>query len=147
MAEQSAAIAAFQESEIVLEFRQALLGVYPSLVKMECLKNDTQPYDDFDDVAECLWDVIVLRGFMWKYGLDQKPELPAYGFHGTEVRLGEYLEASFQNCKCQFIQFVGWREFGTEPFNAAEGVDASGTSVRFPVETGLSFKWIRTSGE
>jgi hypothetical protein len=74
-------VAALSETDLVREFRKALVALYPILRRLDCLEDDTQPYDDYDAVAEALWHVVVERSLMWKYGLDAPPRLPPYGFH------------------------------------------------------------------
>ncbi len=69
-------------TEIVLAFRQALISLYPMLVDLDILADDTQPYDDFDQVAEKLWEVLVVGSLKWKFGIESDAILPPYGFQG-----------------------------------------------------------------
>lgn len=69
MGEVSEKVARLSETELLTEFRTALVALYPILRRLDCLEDDTQPYDDFDKLAKCLWDVLIRNSLPWKYGL------------------------------------------------------------------------------
>jgi hypothetical protein len=52
-------LASLTDTQILREFQVALVAIYPVLQRLDCLSDDTQPYDDFDSVTERLWDVLV----------------------------------------------------------------------------------------
>ena len=105
--------------DVLLEFRKALISLYPSLVVLDILEDDTQLYDDFDKIAEILWDVMVIGSLAWQDGLKEKPKLPTYGF--AEIGDAEqYIFVDSALATGRFIQFVGDRYLGEELFNAVE---------------------------
>src|SRR5258706_7214335 len=83
MAEQSEKLQNVSESDIVARFRDALVALLPIMQALDCVEDDTSLYDPFDRVAAALWSELVLNSFQWKYGLEQAPSLPAYGFFGV----------------------------------------------------------------
>ena len=139
-------VAKFSDDEIILEFRNALVALYPILQKLACLENDTQPYDDFDAVAENLWQILVARTLMWKYGLDDIPKIQPYGFRETEEKLKGYIEveSKLSGKKWRFVEFVGDREFGTEVFNVVYGLNAKGETEVCGLWSKLSFNYVRS---
>ena len=133
------------DTQIIREFRAALVAVYPVLQRLDCLVDDTQLYDDFDSVAECLWDVIVRRTLMARYGLSEPPRLTRYGFDAPIGKDGfiEVIPTSVRAQAFRFVGCIGDRRFGPEPFNAVRGIlpDGSPISVAFSPE--VEFRWIR----
>jgi hypothetical protein len=135
-------VAGLSDTQFLAEFRHALVALYPILLRLDCLEDDTQPYDDFEAVAEGLWGVLVLRSLAWKYGLDRPPDLGRYGFEESgpdgfiEVRSPELAAAG------RFVEFVGCRAFGAEPFNAVAAVNTGGR-VLLPWEKRLTARWVR----
>ena len=138
MSEREANLAALTDTDLVREFRNALIAVYPILRRIACLEDDTQPYDDFDIVAESLWDVIVVRSLVWRDGLEDTPPSTAYGFVDSPSPEESFFLVSGPRVSGRFIEFVGDREFGTEPFNAVRVATDEGT-VLVPFSDELSF--------
>ena len=139
-------VAKLSDTEIVLEFRNALVALYPILRKLACLENDTQPYDDFDAVAENLWQVLVARSLMWKNSLDDIPKIQPYGFREAKEKLNGYIEveSKVSDKKWRFIEFVGDRDFGTEVFNVVYGLNAKGEVELCGLWSDLSFNYVRS---
>jgi hypothetical protein len=133
------------ETQILREFRAALVAVYPVLQRLDCLADDTQSYDDFDSVAECLWDVIVCRTLKARYGLSKPPRLTRYGFDTPIGEDGfiEVIPATRRAQAFRFVECIGDRKFGPESFNAVRGVlpDRSPVSIAFSPD--IEFRWIR----
>jgi hypothetical protein len=140
MGEVSERVARLSETDLLAELRNALVALYPILLRLDCLENDTQPYDDFDSIAEVLWGVLVRGSLAWKYGLDVPPDLGRYGF-GIAGADG-YLEVSGPEGTGRFVQFIGHRPFGPEPFNA---VSAERSDERFLLAWGpqVVVRWVR----
>jgi hypothetical protein len=134
------------DTEIVFEFRNALVALYPILTRLSCLEDDTQPYDDFDSIAENLWRVMVARSLMWKYELPDVPKIPPYGFVEHKDELDGYIEVSSIRTKkvWRFLQFIGNRQFGDEIFNAVEGINENGEIDLCGLWSNLSFKYVST---
>lgn len=64
------------DSDIVLEFSEILISIYPSLIKLE-----GHCYDQFDDITESLYFDTVYSAFSGKYGaIIDKAETHKYGF-------------------------------------------------------------------
>ncbi len=145
MGEVSRKVERFSDTEFVAEFHNALGVLYPTLQRLDCLEDDTQPYDDFDSVAECLWEVLVQRSLMWKYGLDAIPQLPRYGFNTQDIGPDGYIQVRTASPpkEFRFVQFIGNRRFGPEPFNAVEGIDGSGNKILIKFDERVSFVWKR----
>jgi hypothetical protein len=133
------------ENDILFEFRNSLVALYPILIKLECIENDTQPYDNFDEIAESLWKVLVCKSFAWKYNFDTIPEISKYGYDeiGADGSI-EILDAR-TNETMRFIEFVGCRDLGIEPFNAISCVNKNGNRVKIEFSSDLQFKWNRVS--
>ena len=146
MAEVSEKISQLSDTQILQSFREALVALYPILQRLDCISDDTQPYDPFDRVAEPLWKELVLESLRWKYALASPPRLPPYGFAGVAPGPDGYIEVrSSSSAPFRFIQFLGDRKLGLEPFNSVHGVSATGepTSVQF--DDRVSFAWARSS--
>ncbi len=146
MGEVDEQVAKLSDTEIVLEFRNALVALYPILQKLSCLENDTQPYDDFDAVAENLWQVLVARSLKWKNGLDDIPKIQPYGFREAKEKLNGYIEveSKLSGKKWRFTEFVGDRDFGTEVFNVVYGLNAKGEVELCGLWSDLSFNYVRS---
>ncbi len=144
MGEVEEQVAKLSDTEIVLEFRNAIVALYPILRRLACLENDTQPYDDFDSVAENLWEVLVARSLMWKYGLDDIPKIQRYGFRETKEKLNGYIEveSNLSGKKWRFTEFIGDRDFGTEVFNVVLGLNAKGEIEVCGLWSDLSFAYV-----
>ncbi len=146
MGEVDEQVAKLSDTEIVFEFRNALVALYPILQRLACLENDTQPYDDFDAIAENLWKVLVARSLMWKNGLDNAPKIQPYGFRESKEELNGYIEVECNSSgeKWRFIEFIGDRNFGTEVFNVALGLNAKGEAEVCGLWSNLSFSYVRS---
>ncbi len=137
-------LASMSDSDVIRSFRDALIAVYPTLQRICCLEDDTQPYDDFDSVADVLWEVVVLNTLKWRDGLRDLPELPPYGYSQVPIGSDGFIEVNAPGSQpFRFIQFIGDRSFGAELFNAIDGVGSEGTAVRYPITEDISFKWVR----
>jgi hypothetical protein len=134
-------ITQFEDKDILVGFRNALISLLPILIDFECLEDDGQPYDDYDEIAECLWNVIVCNSFAWKNGIDGSLEIGKYGF--DEIGKDGFIEVidNQSNERIRFIEFIGNREYGTEPFNAISGVNQSGERIDIQFTQELNFKW------
>ena len=144
MAEVSEKVARLSDTEILGSFRDALVGLLPILKRLDCISDDSQPYDPFDRVAERLWDVLVLGSLKWKHGLDHTPQLPPYGFVGVPAGRDGYLEVRAPSIPpFRFVQFLGNRQFGAAAFNSVEGMNNAGASVSVPFDNRVSFSWVR----
>jgi hypothetical protein len=83
---------------------------------------------------------------MWRYGLSELPRLPRYGFFDTPIGEDGFFEVVPSIGTTQpfrFVEFIGDRRFGSEPFNAVRGMlpDRSPVGVAFSPE--IEFRWIR----
>jgi hypothetical protein len=143
--EVSPKVSAFSEREIVREFRNALVALYPVLRRLDCLEDDTQPHDDFDEVAQALCHVLVEKTLMWKYGLDTPPRLPPYGFSSWEGTTDGHIEVLRDPPagNFRFVRFIGDRRFGDEPFNAVDVLEGAGGGLTLPFTPELTFRWQR----
>lgn len=142
--DREAALAEVSDTELLNAFRESLLAVYPVLKRLSCLEDDTQPYDEFDQVAETLWETVVLGSLRWRDGLDRLPELPRYGYAGVVPGPDGYIEVRIPgSAPFRFIGFAGSREFGPEPFNAVHGVTSEGSAVAISLQPNVSFRWVR----
>lgn len=141
MGERSEKVAALSETDLVFGFRSALVALYPILQRLDCLEDDTQPYDDFDQVAECLWDVVVRRSLAWKYGLDAPPDVGVYGFGEPGADGCVTVQRPGEPEPTAFVSLIGDREFGLEPFNAVIGRRVDGELTRIPWGPELVFRW------
>ncbi len=144
MGETDEQILQLSDTEIVIEFHNALIALYPILQRLFCLEDDTQPYDDFDSIAEKLWEVIVARSLMWKYNLSVIPKIQPYGFVEYKEKLNGYIEVTSPKTDktWRFLQFIGNRKFGDEIFNVVEGVNEKGDVDLCGLWSNLSFKFI-----
>lgn len=131
MSEVDPVSARLTDSDIVRNFHAALVAVYPFLRAVNALEDDTQPYDDFDDVAEALWDSLVVSTFRWKYGLSASPALPRYAFSGFP-NAPTFVQVKSPEIACRFVSFLGDRSYGPELFNSVSGECADGTLISLP---------------
>jgi hypothetical protein len=148
MGEVSEKVARLSDTEILSAFREALVALYPILQRLDCITDDTQPYDPFDKIAEALWEVLVLDSLQWKHGMDQRPQLPPYGFHEEPIGPDGFIEVRAPSeVPFRFISFLGNREFGGQPFNSVEGVTPFGIPVTVAFDDRVSFSWLRANSE
>jgi len=146
VAEVSEKLSQLTETEIVTSFREALVTLFPILQRLDCISDDTQPYDPFDAVAEALWNVLVVESLRWKHGLDAAPQLPRYGFWDSTPGPAGYIEVRSSWAEpFRLIEFLGDRELGPEPFNSVRGVSATSQVQRVPFDGEISFGWRRVS--
>jgi hypothetical protein len=143
--EVSQRVANLSETEVVRECHRALVALYPTLRRLDCLEDDTQPYDDYDRVAACLWQVLVERSLMWKYGLDAPPRLPPYGFSCWEGPTDGYVRVVTEQPAgaFRFVRFIGDRQFGQDPFNAVTALDKMGAVLTVALARCQEFSWVR----
>jgi hypothetical protein len=143
--EVSPKLAQMSDGDFVRRFRGALVALYPVLRELDCLEDDTQPYDDYDRAAEALWHVLVERSLMGKYGLDAPPKLPPYGFASWERPTDGYVEVVTGQPagKFRFVQFIGDRRVGSEPFNAVDLLDTDNQVLTVANTWCLEFNWMR----
>lgn len=132
------------ETQILTEFRTALVSIFPVLQRLDCLADDTQPYDDFDVVADCLWDIIVCRTLMVRDRLEKPPRLTRYGFDSP---IGEdgFIEVVPQLESVppfRFVEFIGDRKLGAESFNAVRGRSSDGSLIQIAFSPEVEFRWI-----
>jgi hypothetical protein len=133
------------ENDILFEFRNSLVALYPILIKLECIENDAQPYDDFDEIAESLWKVLVCKSLAWKYSLDTIPEIGKYGYDEIGADGSIEILDTRTNENMRFIEFVGCSDFGLEPFNAVSCVNKNGNRVKIEFSSDFQFRWNRVS--
>ncbi|HEY7314877.1 MAG TPA: hypothetical protein VH643_36360 [Gemmataceae bacterium] len=147
MGDASEKLVGLTDTDLVAKFREALLAVYPVLLRLDCLEDDSRPYDDFDEVAECLWRVAVCKSIGWREGLDSPPRLSRYGW--DEVGPDGFLAVSGSGLAgpSRFVCLIGDRRLGPEPFNAAQCVSSSGLVVSVPWGPELRFEWVRKNAE
>jgi hypothetical protein len=144
VAEVSEKLSHISDSEILRSFREALVVLYPILQRLDCISDDTQPYDPFDRVAQTLWNELVLASLQWKYGLESEPRLPPYGFFGLGTGGDGFIEVrSSASPPFRFIQFLGDRSLGVEPFNAVQGVSSAGATMSIRMSDDVSFALAR----
>ena len=144
MAESSVLLQSVSDSNILRNFRSALVALYPMLVAVDCLEDDQSLYDPFDRVADCLWNELVLKSLQWKYGLNSEPKLPSYGVSGVGPGAGGYFQIRNDEVVCgQFICFIGDRAFGEELFNAIAISSNSNKQCHIALSDSITFTWIR----
>jgi hypothetical protein len=144
MCETSELLQTVSETEIVQSFHGALSALYPILLKLDCIEDDTQLWDPFDRIADVLWDELVLQSLKWKYGLDAKPQLSAYGFSGVQPGQDGYIRVrTVQADQLRLIRFIGDRSHGTGLLNAVDVAELTGAQVRIPLVGVISFHWER----
>jgi hypothetical protein len=139
MHEFSEQLEAMSVTEVLWAFRDALVALAPVLTRLDILGEDTQTYDDFDLVAETLFDVTVSGSLQWKYGLPSKPALPRYGFSDTSS--ADYIFVAVPGGSGRFVQFVSHRPFGEARFNAVQIVTDAGTTL-VPTSAYVAFSFV-----
>ena len=145
MAERSEKLQNLSETEIVARFRDALVALLPIMQALDCVEDDTSSYDPFDRVADALWSELVLSSFQWKYGLEQPPSLPAYGFSGgAHAPEGEVQVFVGSENRGRLVAFRGNRAFGNERFNAVASERHDGPSTETPVSKVTEYRWVRS---
>lgn len=108
-------LVALTDTEIVLEFRNALVALLPICQRLQLLPTDDQPYDDFEELAAYLWRALVVEALPWKYGFDV--QIPAYGSLERPTA-APFVVAVVGDAHLPFAEFAATRAFGDEPFNA-----------------------------
>lgn len=145
MTERSEKLEQVSETEIVSQFRDALVALLPIMQVLDCVEDDTSLYDPFDRVADALWSELVLNSLQWKYGLEQAPSLPPYGFTGAaRAPDGEIVVFVGLENRGRLVEFRGDRAFGTASFNAVVVERREGACTRVPVSDVTEYRWLRT---
>ncbi|KAA0219291.1 MAG: hypothetical protein EDS66_17715 [Planctomycetota bacterium] len=142
MAETDSKLVHLSEDQILRLFHDALAGLYPVMNALAIMEDQRCPYDDYDDIADVLWRVMVGRSLAWKYGLATPPELQGYGCVRQETS-GGYISVLDRRTGTSyfFTDFVGSPPQADPPFNIVRATDASGHSVELPYNSDLEFKW------
>lgn len=109
-------IAALSDTEIILEYRQVLIAILPSCVRLGLLTSDDQPYDYFEDLAAMLWKELVQDTFAWKYG--ETFHLPEYGSLASPSG-PPFVAAVTPYGTLAMSEFSANRSFGKDSFNSA----------------------------
>lgn len=131
------------DHEIVLAFRQALLGVLPVAIQLECLEDDTQPYDDYDEIAEALWRVLVERSLALTHDLAEVPRMPKYGMYDANIGRTPWIAVECPEGVGRFVEFIGDRSYGTDRFNAVGVIDSNGANRKWPLTSDVRFTFRR----
>ena len=147
LAEMSQKLAALSDTDLVSTFREALLAVYPVMLRLDCLEDDSQPYDDFEEVAECLWRVIVCSSIGWREGFERRIQLSRHGW--DEVGPDGFIGVSGGGLphSARFVGLIGDRRFGPEPFNAVQCILEPGNVLSIAWSPSLHFRWVRSIAE
>ncbi len=100
--------------------------------------------DEFDRLAETMWEVIVQNSLMWKYKLEHPPLIPRYGFAQWADLSDGFIETSSlqHGMNCRFVQFSGNRDIGPQPFNVVIGVNEFEEQFMFQYSPDLQFRWM-----
>ena len=138
MGETSSRVKALSDTEIILTFRDALVALSPVLSKLDLIESSSG-YDDFDELAESLWEILVVRSLMWKYGLDSPPSLPRYGF--TELGADGHIQVTSRHGTGRFVEFVNLEGVDTSPFSVAVVLLPSGSRRDLAVDESVEFTW------
>jgi hypothetical protein len=146
MGEVSEKVSQLSETEVVTAFRDALVAAHPALRRLDIVSDAGDVYDDFDRFAESLWDILVLRTLMWKYGLDTPPQLPRYGFFKVLAGVDGYIEAvPASGAVFRFVDFLCDAADHSAPFTVVRGESARGDAIEAKWDSSLKFTWRRTS--
>jgi len=145
--ETSKKLAALSDTDLVRAFREALLKLYPLMLRLDCLEDDSQPYDDFEEVAECLWRVVVCSSIGWREGVENRIQLSRHGWN--EVGPDGFMGVSGGGLprSARFVGLIGDRRFGSETFNAVQCVTDSGDMLSIAWSPSLTFRWVRSVAE
>ena len=142
MAELSEKVAPLSETEILAAFREALVAVHPILRRLDIVSDAGDAYDDYDQLAEALWETLVLRTLMWKHGLDSPPRLPRYGFFQVPAGADGYIEAlPASGVAFRFVEFLCDPSTRSSLFTVVRGENASGAVVEAKWDASLKLQW------
>jgi hypothetical protein len=144
MAETDPKLVRLSEDQIVRRFHDALVALYPILDDLAIMEDQQCPYDDYDDLADSLWGILVGRSLAWKHGLEAPPEIQRYG--GTRHdTAGGYISVidRLTGAEHFFNDFVGSPPQADPPFNIVRATDDSGADIELPFGPHLEFRWHR----
>jgi len=89
-------------SDIMMNFRNALISIVPQLEVVHIGWKDDEQYDDYDNIAECLFENLVTRNL--KYNTDLV--LTGYGFVKEDYKRKSYIAINIPEIGVvPFIQF------------------------------------------
>jgi len=76
-------------NELIALFRDSILALLPSLQKAQIPWRDIDAYDQWDEISETLYKVLVLDAIQWALN-DHEMNVPRYGF-----KIDDYSSRSF----------------------------------------------------
>lgn len=99
--------------KVISIFRDALIALAPALDKAHIPYGDYEQYDDFDAIAEVLYEQIVLNSIKGDFSNnDSILEIPAYGFSFVSERHTAFIEVSL-NTEANEKHYCVFRSFSS----------------------------------
>jgi hypothetical protein len=137
-------LVSLSEDQILRLFHDALVGLYPIMNSLAIMEDQQAPYDDYEEIVDVLWRVMVGHSLAWKYGLDAPPELQRYGWDRQETS-GGYISVFDKRSGTTYFcsDFFGRPPQTDPPFNFVSATDASGNSIELPYGPDIEFRWER----
>lgn len=121
--------------EVMTIFRDALASLAPFLDKARISSKEGEQYDDYDAIAELLYEKIVINSIKWAFADSEEIEIPAYGFEFDSERHNAFIEVDFGD-ESNREQFV-FQDFVSEnnAFDTVKSYPLGETKSLFSTET------------
>lgn len=81
--------------EVMTIFRDALASLAPFLEKARISSKEGEQYDDYDAIAELLYEKIVINSIKWAFADSEEIQIPTYGFEFDSEKHTAFIEVCF----------------------------------------------------
>lgn len=81
--------------EVMSIFRDALASLAPFLAKARISSQEGKQYDDYDAIAEMLFEKIVINTIKWSFADSEEIEIPVYGFEFDPKKHTAFIDVCF----------------------------------------------------
>lgn len=125
--------------EVMTIFRDALASLAPFLHKAHISSKEGEQYDDYDAIAELLYEKIVINSIKWAFADSDEIEIPTYGFEFDPEKHTAFIEVCFELNQKQYV----FQDFSSERnlFDRVKCYPLGKTQSLFSTETTyVSFK-------
>jgi hypothetical protein len=162
IAEKDAEVWETSVEEVMIIFRDALASLDPFLAKARISSKEGKQYDDYDAIAEMLYEKIVINSIKWSFADSQEIELPVYGFEFDSAKHTAFIEVCLE-IESDQKQYVFQNFFSEEnpydkvvcyPFGTAQSLFSAETAyvslkdcsfqLRYKKENGCNTKSVLT---
>jgi hypothetical protein len=116
--------------DLVLNFRDALAALTPYMDRVKIGWRDAEAYDDWDEIAQGLYENMVLRSILYSIGQEEGLSTPEYGMVYPSYQEKSFIEVGGDaSPRGKFRVFVGFSTL-EHPFDQVRYQLVSGLDLR-----------------